>query len=168
MLEEMQKACKAAQVTAASLRRAITDMRKMRKSLDKTRKQAQAKNAARGEGRAAPEDKVKNILQGRTNLTKCVGSNDPPILQKFKEAMAKKPMTAVKDPKELSDCPTQSVNCFVVRKGRNIMRFLCKTDEVRDIMTRTVAQFKEKLLTSSSEKAVSLVCNELGSYCLHA
>ena len=145
---------KAVQKVAAALRRAVVDMRRMRKSVDKLRKQKKAK-AENSTGE--PSNRIKNVLKGRTALSKAVDDTDPKILHKFKEVLNARPMRVIKDPgSDLCNGVADISRCYVIKKGRNIMKVLLRDEEQRAIFESTVNQFRTKFTSSASNKAVPL------------
>ena len=160
--ETITKALGACNTTAAALRRAVADMRKLRKShtkQEKLRKKQSDKDKSKDTDGLTEDaaNKVKNVLQGRTNLAKAVNISDPPILQSIKDILSKREMKWHKDPSTELTCPTTASRCWGCRKGRNIARWLVKEEYLREVFEKTVENFRSTLVASSSSKAVTLV-----------
>ena len=112
-------------------------MKRMRSALEKTRKAAEAKKDGKQGQKAA-----KNMLAGRTNFNKVINEGDHSIIQLFKDVAAKQPMKVIKDPEnDLGSASAESMRPFVLRKGRNISKFLVKDD--------AFIQFSRRLFSSS-------------------
>lgn len=151
--EEAEKSLKTCQKAASSLRRAINDMKKLRTALNKLRVSLKNKQKASQES----DNKIARTLAGRTSVAKSVNATDPLLLQSFKELMHQKEMRVIKDPAvELVNGASDASRPFVIRKGRNVMKYLARQDEVRAVLERTVDSFRDKLLSGSNEKAVPL------------
>ena len=144
-----QDACSALQLCAASLRRAVADMAKMRKALEKVRKQV-AKAKSTDDGAAS------RALAGRTNFTKVLTDQDHPVLRTFKQLMAKRPMRQVKDAEELANGTSDSSLPFIIKKGRGLSKLLVKDANLRGSLEATLQQFCKKLEAEPDSKSVLL------------
>ena len=112
------------QTCAACLRRAVADMKRMRSALEKTRKAAEAKKDG-AQGKKA----AKNMLAGRTNFNKVITDGDYAIIQLFKDVASKRGMKVVKDiEKDIGSTSAEAMRPFVLRKGRNISKFLVRDE----------------------------------------
>ena len=149
-MEDSKNSLKAAQLACQSLRRAVQDMRGLRKALKKMKPVP-----------ASTDDdnsKAKNVMNGRTNLSlgKAVNLTDPQLLQGFKEILPKREIRTVKDPKELVGF-AEAARPFLVRKGRSVLRLLAKTDAHRTMLDNTIENFRQTVVKSQDTKSVRLV-----------
>eukprot|EP00434_Breviolum_minutum_P009285 symbB.v1.2.008182.t1/scaffold450.1/size202773/1 len=118
-------------------------MKKLRTALNKLRVSLKNKQKASQES----DNKIARTLAGRTSVAKSVNATDPLLLQSFKELMQQKEMRVIKDPAvELVNGTSDASRPFVIRKGRNVMKYLARQDEVRAVLERTVDSFRDKLL----------------------
>ena len=156
-MEDSRNNLKAAQLACQSLRRAVQDMKGLRKALKKMKPVP----ASTDQDNA----KAKNVMNGRTNLSlgKAVNLTDPPLIQGFKEILPKREIRTVKDPKDLVGF-TEAARPFLIRKGRNVVRLLAKTDTHKAMLENTVEQFRQSVVSTKSVRLVkvqSSVCKLL-------
>lgn len=159
--DDAEACLKTCQKVAGSLRRAIMDMKKLRRALNKMRKSEKTRKALNAKAMAAAdgdsENRMAKCLGGRTALSKAVTMSDPLILQQFKEVLGKKEMRVVKEPaNELLSGMHDATYPFCVRRGRHVLKYLVKPDEKRAVLERTVGQFKEKCLKDGQDKNLPL------------
>lgn len=148
----MQEACTALQLCGSSLRRAVQDMGKMGKALEKVRKQMNRQKANAGADAAAAQ----RSLVGRTNFTKVLGSSDPKIMQSFKTLLQKRPMKQVKDVEELSNGTCDSELPFKMAKGRGLNKLLVKDASIRGNLEATIQEFAKKVEAAKDCKTLLL------------
>ena len=128
-------------------------MKKMRTAL--TKLQNSKKNK---QDKDDQEGKIARTLNGRTSIAKSVGMNDPMLLQCIKEVIQHREIRMIKDPDaELVNGVTDAARPFCLKKGRNIMKYLVKSDDARSVLDRTINNFRDKLMSSGSDKAVNLI-----------
>lgn len=159
--DDAEASLKTAQKVAGALRRAIMDMKKMRRALEKMRRSEKTRQALNAKAEKAMEGDVENrlakCLGGRTAISKAVTMSDPLVIQNFKEFQSKKEMKVCKDPlKELCAGMSDAARPFCVRKGRHVLRLLVKNEESRLVFERTIHCFKEQCMASSSQKSLPL------------
>lgn len=66
-------------------------------------------------------------------------------------------MTSTKDATaSFANGSCDAARAFSVKRGRNILKQLVKDEASRAVLENTLQEFKQKLLSSSSDKAVSL------------
>ena len=128
-------------------------MKKMRTAL--TKLQNSKKNK---QNKDDQEGKIARTLNGRTSIAKAVGINDPMLLQCIKDVIQHREIRMIKDhAAELVNGVTDAARPFCIRKGRNIMKCLVKSDDARSVLERTINNFRDKLLSNGSDKAVTLI-----------
>lgn len=128
-------------------------MKKMRTALTKLRSSLQNKKKASED---EDHNKLARTLQGRTNLAKSVSMSDPLLIQGIKEILQQKEIRMLKDPvQELVNGSSDAARPFCIRKGRNILKLLVKSDEARGVLEKTVNAFRETLLSGQKEKNVN-------------
>lgn len=133
-------------------------MGKMRKAIEKARKQKKAKGPvqpAPAEGQES-DSAASRALVGRTNFSKVLLDSDPPIIKHFRSHCSKRPMRAVKGPEELTAGNADSSVPFVVRKGRNILKLLLKDHDLKGDLEATLQAFDKKLEAGSDERSAFL------------
>ena len=132
-------------------------MGKLKKALDKVRKQAdKAKKTT-----AAAEDAASRALIGRTNFSKVLTADDPMILRSFKALQTKRPMRVVKDVEELVNGTSDSSMPFVMRKGRGLAKLLIKDAALRGHLEATVQEFCKVVESGKEGKSMSLASRRL-------
>ena len=151
----MQEACSGLQLCAASLRRAVGDMAKLKKGLEKVRKQA-ATAKAKAEKAGARDPAASRALAGRTNFSKSVTAADPKVLQTFKTFSAKRAIRIVKDAAELVNGTSDSSLPFAMKKGRNLNKLLVKDASLRGNLDATLQQFCTQVEAGKDNKSVTL------------
>ena len=152
---ELKEACTALQLCAASLRRAVADMTKLKKGLEKVRKQAAAAKA-KAEKSGAHDPAASRALAGRTNFSKSVTASDPMVLQTFKVCTAKRAIRIVKDAGELVNGTADSSIPFAMKKGRTLSKQLVKDASLRGNLDATLQEFCKKVESGPDSKSVIL------------
>ena len=135
-------------------------MRKMRTALTKLRSSLQNKKKVSED---EEHNKLARSLQGRTNLAKSVSMSDPLLIQGIKEVLQQKEIRMLKDPlAEMVNGSSDAARPFCIRRGRNILKFLVKSDEARGVLEKTVNAFRDTLLAGPSNKNVN---HYSGAFC---
>lgn len=168
MIMAPEEACTALQLCAAALRRAVQDMGKLKKALEKMRKQASRTRPTNGGGEDAAATRV---LVGRTNFQKSLSPNDPEILRSIKTLLTKRPMKTVKDTEELTNGTCDSALPFVMRKGRGLAKLLVKDAALRGSLDATAQEFCKMLEGGTESKSVFLgfaVCSDFFPFPFHS
>ena len=148
-----QEALTAMNLCAASLRRAVQDMTKMRKALAKVRKQQEKAKTTAAAGQDAAASRA---LAGRTNFSKSLTAADPLIMRSIKTLLVKRPMKPIKEPEELVNGTSDSTLPFVMKKGRGLTKQLVKDVSIRGHLDATVQEFCKSIEQSRDAKSVFL------------
>lgn len=160
-LYTVQEALSAMNLCAASLRRAVQDMTKMRKALAKVRKQQEK---AKTTAAAAQDPAASRALAGRTSFSKCLSPTDPMIIRSMKSLLVKRPMKSIKEPEELVNGTSDATMPFVMRKGRGLTKHLIKDVSMRGHLDATVQEFCKSIEQGQDAKSVFLGCLGLGYF----
>lgn len=100
------------------------------------------------------------MLNGRTNLNKAISDSDPDVFKNFKALQGRRPMRAIKDSTELSSGDADLAQPFVLRKGRNLLKFLLKDETQRGILEVTFNKFKADVKSGSETKHFQVINEE--------
>lgn len=149
----LKEGCAALQLCAASLRRAVQDMHKMKKAVEKLRKQAAKQEKKTEDGTDAA---ARRVLAGRANFSKTLSSSDPVIIQTIKNLLQRRPMKQVKDVEELTNGTADSSLPFVLKKGRGLSKQLVKDAATRGNLEATLQEFAKKVDASKDNKSMFL------------
>ena len=128
-------------------------MGKLKKSLEKVRKQAAKAKAQKAQ---AHDPAASRALAGRANFSKSITSSDPMVLQSFKTCMAKRSMKQVKEAIELVNGTSDSSIPFIMKKGRSLAKLILKDGTLRGHLDATVQEFCKKLEAGKDNKSVRL------------